>query len=109
MKNSMGNDSQKFIREVRKASRAIFAASAGMASPWEAAMFQRMIFFCMRQMMPHTLSIMNQPSPPPMPMESARALSHALLIQAQEEVRSGENHDRDDDAQHGAFLQGLGG
>ncbi len=52
-----------------------------MAVPWVAlASVQRIIFFCMRHTMPHTFSSMNQPSPPPMPMASARLLSQPFWL-----------------------------
>src|SRR6267154_1566593 len=75
--SSMGNDSTKFVREASMAMRASRAVSGGMGDKLPAlSAVKRMIFFCIRQTMPQTLSIMNQPIPPPMPMASKRLQSH---------------------------------
>src|SRR5208283_4023216 len=83
MKNSIGNDRTKLTRAHSMVNLATLAASGGMAVPWVAlASVQRIIFFCMRQMMPQTFSSMNQPRPPPMPMASPRLLSQPLWLRA---------------------------
>ena len=59
---SMGIDSTKFAREASSATRRALAFSSSVAGTMPR------IFFCIRQMTPHTFSSMMVPSQAPMPM-----------------------------------------
>src|SRR5690242_15616297 len=73
IKNSIGNDSQKFIRAVKNVSRINFGASEGIGGPCSAfARVHAISRFWHRHTIPHVLKNTIVPSPPPTLMLSVR-------------------------------------
>src|SRR3954452_14178147 len=70
MKNSIGSDSQVFVREAIKACR---ASSGGGAGPVPAAAARMRLL--LGQMMPQTFSNITMPYAPPIPIEYALLLA----------------------------------
>src|SRR6266404_3789555 len=70
MKNSIGTESQVFVRDARNAIRASAADSGGTAVPFSAlSAVQEIIRFWFGQMIPHTLNNITNPIAPPIPIE----------------------------------------
>jgi len=69
MSNNIGTDNQVFVRDAKNAILPNFADSGGMAVPFSAlSAVQDIIRFWFGQIIPHTLSIIINPSAPPRPI-----------------------------------------
>ena len=67
--NNIGTDNQVFVRDAKNATRPNFADSGGIAVPFSAlSAVHDIMRFWFGQIIPHTLSIIINPSPPPRPI-----------------------------------------